>query len=93
MNDKQSCIEAMPMAGKKIDDWLLELDHIANGVKVELSSRDLGCHLVEVLEVVNKVLFESIGFRRSPIVDSKRSYLHLVLSSKYGSAILLSIIY
>ncbi|MFS7998703.1 hypothetical protein Hanom_Chr12g01157051 [Helianthus anomalus] len=23
-------IEAMPMAGKKIDDWLLELDNIAN---------------------------------------------------------------
>ncbi|KAJ0666278.1 putative protein SirB1 [Helianthus annuus] len=87
------CIETMPMAGKKIDDWLLELDNIANEVKVELSSRDIGCHLVEVLEAVNKVLFESIGFRRSPVVDSKCSYLHSVLSSKYGSAILLSIIY
>ncbi|KAJ0570854.1 putative protein SirB1 [Helianthus annuus] len=64
----------MPMSGKKIDDWLLELDKIANEVKVELSSRDIGCHLVEVLEAVNKVLFESIGFRRSPIVDSKCSY-------------------
>ncbi|KAM0059669.1 putative protein SirB1 [Helianthus debilis subsp. tardiflorus] len=87
------CIETMPMSGKKIDDWLLELDNIANEVKVELSSRDIGCHLVEVLEAVNKVLFESIGFRRSPVVDSKCSYLHSVLSSKYGSAILLSIIY
>ncbi|KAJ0795151.1 putative protein SirB1 [Helianthus annuus] len=77
----------------KIDDWLLELDNIANEVKVELSSRDIGCHLVKVLEVVNKVMFESIGFRRSPLVDSKCSYLHSVLSSKYGSAILLSIIY
>ncbi|KAJ0755043.1 putative protein SirB1 [Helianthus annuus] len=77
----------------KIDDWLLELDNIANEVKVELSSRDIGCHLVKVLEAVNKVMFESIGFRRSPLVDSKCSYLHSVLSSKYGSAILLSIIY
>ncbi|KAJ0512800.1 putative protein SirB1 [Helianthus annuus] len=38
-------------------------------------------------------MFESIGFRRSPLVDSKCSYLHSVLSSKYDSAILLSIIY
>ncbi|KAI7726977.1 hypothetical protein M8C21_011402 [Ambrosia artemisiifolia] len=87
------CIEAMPMAGKRIDDWLLELDNIANKVKVELSSRDIGCHLVEVLDAVNKVLFESIGLRRSPVVDSNCSYLHSVLCNKYGSAILLSIIY
>lgn len=79
------CIEAMPLAGKKIDDWLLELDNIANEVKVELISRDIGCHLVEVLEAVNKVMFESIGFRRSPIIDSNCSYLHSVLGSKYGS--------
>ncbi|KAK9052887.1 hypothetical protein SSX86_029517 [Deinandra increscens subsp. villosa] len=87
------CVEAMPMAGKKIDNWLLELDNIAKEVKVELMSRDIGCHLVEVLEAVNKVMFESIGFRRSPVVDSNCSYLHSVLCSKYGSAILLSIIY
>ncbi|KAK1438362.1 hypothetical protein QVD17_04170 [Tagetes erecta] len=87
------CIEAMPITGKKIDDWLLELDNIANEVKAELISRDIGCHLVEVLEAVNKVLFESIGFRRSPVIDSSCSYLHTVLASKYGSAILLSIIY
>ncbi|XP_076892169.1 uncharacterized protein LOC143543818 isoform X1 [Bidens hawaiensis] len=86
-------IESMPMAGKKIDDWMLELDNIAKEVKVELISRDIGCHLVEVLEAVNKVLFESIGFRRSLVVDSKCSYLHSALCSKYGSAILLSIIY
>ncbi|MFS8018841.1 putative protein SirB1 [Helianthus anomalus] len=86
-------VESMPISGKKVDDWLLELDKIANEVKVELSSRDIGCHFVEVLEAVNKVLFESIGFRRSPIVDSKCSYLHSVLSSKYGNAILFSIIY
>lgn len=86
-------IETMPMAGKKIDEWLSELDGIAKEVEVELISRDIGCHLVEVLEAVNKVLFESKGFRRSPVVDAKCSYLHSVLSSKYGSAILLSIIY
>lgn len=86
-------IEAMPLLGKKIDDWLIELDNIAQEVKVELISRDIGCHLVEVLEAVNKVLFESKGFRRSPVVDSKCSYLHSVLSSKSGSAILLSVIY
>ncbi|XP_024994279.1 uncharacterized protein LOC112527730 [Cynara cardunculus var. scolymus] len=86
-------IEAILMAGKKIAEWLLELDSIAKEVEVELISRDIGCHLVEVLEAVNKVLFESKGFRRSPVVDSKCSYLHSVLSSKCGSAILLSIIY
>ncbi|KAI3729990.1 hypothetical protein L6452_18664 [Arctium lappa] len=42
---------------------------------------------------VNKVLFESKGFRRSPGIDSKCSYLHSVLSSKCGSAILHSVIY
>ncbi|KAJ9549628.1 hypothetical protein OSB04_022171 [Centaurea solstitialis] len=89
----QEHIEAMPMAGKKIAEWLSELDGIAKEVEVELISRDIGCHLVEVLEAVNKVLFESKGFRRSPVVDSKCSYLHSVLSSKCGSAILLSIIY
>ncbi|XP_023768786.1 uncharacterized protein LOC111917318 isoform X1 [Lactuca sativa] len=86
-------IEAMPIAGKKIDEWLSELDTIAKEVEVELISRDIGCHFVEVLEAVNKVLFESKGFRRSPVVDSKCSYLHSVLSSKCGSAILLSVIY
>ncbi|KAD3641593.1 hypothetical protein E3N88_30817 [Mikania micrantha] len=87
------CIETMTIAGKTIDDWLLELDNMAKQVKAELIPRDIGCHLIEVLEAVNKVLFESIGFRRSPVVDSNCSYLHSVLSSKYGSAILLSIIY
>ncbi|CAH1415176.1 unnamed protein product [Lactuca virosa] len=86
-------IEAMPIAGKTIDEWLSELDTIAKEVEVELISRDISCHFVEVLEAVNKVLFESKGFRRSPVVDSKCSYLHSVLSSKCGSAILLSVIY
>ncbi|KAL8209922.1 hypothetical protein R6Q57_006654 [Mikania cordata] len=85
--------ESMLMGGKKIEDWLSELDAIAKEVEVELISRDIGCHLIEVLEAVNRVLFDSMGFKRSNIVDSKCSYLHSVLSSKCGSAILLSIIY
>lgn len=85
--------KSMFMAGKNSEEWLLELDTIAKEVEVELISRDIGCHLIEVLEAVNKVIFESRGFKRSPVVDSKCSYLHYVLSSKCGSAILLSIIY
>ncbi|KAI3798338.1 hypothetical protein L1987_33609 [Smallanthus sonchifolius] len=65
----------MLMAGKKLEDWLSELDAIAKEVEVELISRDIGCHLTEVFEAVNKVLFDSIGFKRSNIVDSKCSYL------------------
>lgn len=88
------CLEAMPLAGKSIDGWLAELDMIAKEVEAELVSRDIGCHLVELMEAVNIVLFESRGFKRSPVVvDPKCSYLHSVLSSNYGSAILLSIIY
>ncbi|KAA8538731.1 hypothetical protein F0562_028374 [Nyssa sinensis] len=88
------CLEAMPLAGKSIHEWLDELDAIAKEVEAELVLRDIGCHLAEVLEAVNVVLFESRGFKRSPVlVDSKYSYLHSVLSSGRGSAILLSIIY
>ncbi|KAL3844406.1 hypothetical protein ACJIZ3_001809 [Penstemon smallii] len=87
-------VEAMPMAGNNINEWMAELDAIAKEVEAELVTRDIGCHLVEVLEAVNKVLFESRGFKRSPVVvDSKCSYLHSVLSSGCGSAILLSVIY
>ncbi|XP_042480112.1 uncharacterized protein LOC122061022 [Macadamia integrifolia] len=54
----------------------------------------MGCHLVEVLEAVNLVLFESRGFKRLPLLlDSKFSYLHTVLSSGGGSAIFLGIVY
>ncbi|KAI3453895.1 hypothetical protein Pfo_010558 [Paulownia fortunei] len=88
------CVEAMPMAGKNINEWLAELDAIAKEVEAELVPREIGCHLVEVLEAVNKVLFESRGFKRLPVlVDSKCSYLHSVLSSGGASAILLSVIY
>lgn len=89
-----TCLEAMLLAGKTIYEWLGELDAIAKEVRVELVSRDIGCHLAEVLEAVNVVLFESRGFKRPPVlVDSKYSYLHSALSSGCGSAILLSVIY
>ncbi|KAL0327709.1 UNVERIFIED_CONTAM: hypothetical protein Sangu_1848900 [Sesamum angustifolium] len=88
------CVETMPMAGKNINEWLAELDAIAKEVEAELVPREIGCDLVEVLDAVNKVLFESRGFERLPVlVDSKCSYLHSVLSSGRASAILLSVIY
>ncbi|XP_019055464.1 PREDICTED: uncharacterized protein LOC104610279 isoform X2 [Nelumbo nucifera] len=88
------CLEAVPLAGRSIYEWLNELDCIAKEVEAELVSRDIGCHLVEVLEAVNVVLFESRGFKRFPVLhDPKYSYLHTVLSSGCGSAILLSVIY
>ncbi|KAK6129902.1 hypothetical protein DH2020_036373 [Rehmannia glutinosa] len=87
-------VEAMPMAGKNINEWLAELDTIAKEVEAELVPREIGCDLVEVLEAVNKILFESRGFKRLPVlVDSKCSYLHSVLGSGCASAILLSVIY
>lgn len=80
------CMDAMPLAGKNIAEWLGELDAIAKEVEAELVSRDIGCHLVEVLVAVNIVLFELRGFKRSPVlVDSKCSYLHSVLNSGSGS--------
>lgn len=80
-------VEAMPMAEKNINEWLVELDAIAKEVEAELVSRDIGCHLAEVLEAVNKVLFQSRSFRRPVIVDSKCSYLHSALSSGCASGI------
>ncbi|XP_027081305.1 uncharacterized protein LOC113779059 isoform X1 [Coffea eugenioides] len=88
------CVEALPLAGKSISQWLAELDAIAKEVEAELVEREIGCHLVEVLEAVNTVLFKSRGFKRSPVlIDSKCAYLHTVLSSGCCSAILLSVIY
>ncbi|XP_034923496.1 uncharacterized protein [Populus alba] len=88
------CVEQMPLAGKTISEWVSELDNITKEVEAELVSRDIGCYLVELLDSVNLVLFELRGFKRSPVVvDSKYSYLHTVLSTRCGSAILLSIIY
>ncbi|OVA13094.1 hypothetical protein BVC80_977g9 [Macleaya cordata] len=89
-----ACLEAMPLAGKSISEWLTELDAIAKEVEAALVPRDIGCHLMEVMEAVNFVLFELRGFRRFPVLlDSKFSYLHTVLSSGHSSAILLSVIY
>lgn len=87
-------VEAMSLAGKNMNEWMLELDVIAREVEAELVSREIGCDLVEVIDAVNVVLFKSRGFKRSPVlVDSKCAYLHSVLSSGYCSAILLSVIY
>lgn len=87
-------VESMPMAGKNISGWLSELDIIAKEVKAELVPREIGCDLIEVLNAVNKVVFEYRGFKRLPVlVDSKCSYLHSALSSGGASAILLSVIY
>ncbi|KAJ6706488.1 hypothetical protein OIU79_011021 [Salix purpurea] len=88
------CVEQMPLAGKTISQWVSELDDITKEVEAELVSREIGCYFVELLDAVNLVLFELRGFKRSPVVvDSKYSYLHTVLSTRCGSAILLSIIY
>eukprot|EP00268_Persea_americana_P020033 TRINITY_DN2031_c0_g1_i1.p1 TRINITY_DN2031_c0_g1~~TRINITY_DN2031_c0_g1_i1.p1 ORF type:complete len:448 (-),score=75.19 TRINITY_DN2031_c0_g1_i1:646-1989(-) len=93
-NSERNGLEAIPLAGKSISWWLNELDVIAKEVEAELVSRDIGCHLAVVLEAVNVVLFQSRGFKRHPLlVDSKFSYLHTVLSSGNGSAIMLSVIY
>ncbi|KAK8496859.1 hypothetical protein V6N13_122668 [Hibiscus sabdariffa] len=88
-SDTKECdsVEQMPLGGKTISEWLSELDAITKEVEAELVSRDIGCHLVEVLQAANLVLFESRGFKRCPVlVDSKHSYLHSVLSSGCGSA-------
>ncbi|XP_072984244.1 uncharacterized protein [Typha latifolia] len=87
-------VEELSLSGKSISGWLTELDMIAKEVEAELVTRDIGCHLMEVVEAVNTVLFESRRFKRFPVlVDSKFSYLHTVLCSGCGSAIMLSIIY
>lgn len=79
-------VEDISLAGKNISGWLNELDVIAKEVEAELISREIGCHLLEVLEAVNVVLFESRSFKRFPhLVDSKFSYLHTVLSTGCGS--------
>lgn len=87
-------IEEFSLAGKTLAGWLHELEMIAKEAEAELLSRNIGCHLAEVLEAVNVVLFETRGLKRFPVlVDSKFSYLHTVLSSGRGSAVMLSIIY
>ncbi|KAJ8539638.1 hypothetical protein K7X08_013890 [Anisodus acutangulus] len=80
---ESTSMEAMLLAGKNMNDWM-----------AEVSSREIGRNLVEVLDALNTVLFKSRGFKRPPVlVDSNCSYLHSVLSSEYCSANLLSVIY
>lgn len=81
-------VDTMPMEGKCIKEWLIELDTIAKEVEAELVPREIGCDLVEVLDAVNKVLFDCRGFKRLPVLaDSKFSYLHSALSSGGASGI------
>eukprot|EP01018_Ginkgo_biloba_P001814 Gb_38781 [translate_table: standard] len=87
-------LDALPLAGKSISAWLSEFDIIAKEVEAELVSKEIGCHLAQVLEAVNVVLFNLRCFTRSSVLkDPTQSYLHSVLSSASGSAIMLSIIY
>ncbi|XP_042440400.1 uncharacterized protein LOC122025633 isoform X1 [Zingiber officinale] len=87
-------VEEISLAGKNISGWLNELDVLAKEVEADLISREIGCHLLEVLEAVNFVLFKSRGFKRYPVlVDSKFSYLHTVLNTGCGSDIMFSVIY
>ncbi|KAL6001753.1 hypothetical protein ACLOJK_041731 [Asimina triloba] len=83
------CLEAFPLAGKSIFEWLIVLDVIAKEVEAELISRDIGCHLMEVIEAVNLVLFDSRGFKRYPFFDDFGSCLIVVIFP----AIMLSVIY
>ncbi|KAL8172293.1 hypothetical protein V2J09_024097, partial [Rumex salicifolius] len=90
----ESDLDLMPLAGKKLSEWLSELDVISREVEAELVSKDIGCHIIEVLEAINLVLFERRRFKRLRVaVDPEFSYLPGVLSSGRGSAILLSLIY
>lgn len=87
-------LDAFPLAGRSITAWLSELDIIAKQVEAELVSKEIGCHLVQVLEAVNFVLFDLRGFTRSSLLNNpKQSYLHQVLKFASGSGIMLSIIY
>ncbi|EPS61173.1 hypothetical protein M569_13626, partial [Genlisea aurea] len=80
---------------KNVEGWLQELDSLAGEAEGELVSRDIGCHTGgEIIEAVNKVLFESRGFKRSTVpLDPKCSYLHSALRYGLASAIMLSVIY
>eukprot|EP00252_Welwitschia_mirabilis_P014799 TRINITY_DN327_c0_g1_i11.p1 TRINITY_DN327_c0_g1~~TRINITY_DN327_c0_g1_i11.p1 ORF type:complete len:284 (-),score=47.68 TRINITY_DN327_c0_g1_i11:1041-1892(-) len=87
-------LDSFLLAGKTMGEWHSELDMIAERVQVELISKDIGCHLAEVLEAVNFVLFDELGFCRLNVAnDPKQSYLHTVLNSACGTDILLSLIY
>ncbi|KAJ6836920.1 uncharacterized protein M6B38_325610 [Iris pallida] len=54
--------------GKIMTGWLDELDTITKEVEAELGTRDIGCHLVEIVEAVNVILFKLRGFNRFPML-------------------------
>ncbi|KAJ0247077.1 Uncharacterized protein HA466_0165370 [Hirschfeldia incana] len=90
--------EPLQIDGKSIPEWLSELDAISKQVEAELVSRGINnsCHSLQVLEAVNRVLFDIRGFKRIPACfdeDPKGYYLHSVLNSRSGSAFLFSVIY
>ncbi|XP_023634416.1 uncharacterized protein LOC17878749 isoform X4 [Capsella rubella] len=86
--------ELLQLDGKCISDWLSEIDAISKDVEAELVSRDIGCHMVQVLEAVNVVLFDLRGFKRTSItLDPEHSYLHSVLNCRRSTAFLISVIY
>lgn len=76
--------ELLQLDGKSISEWLSELDTISKEVEAELVSRDIGCHLVQVLEAVNAVLFDLRGFKRTTAIalDPECFYLHSVLNCR-----------
>ncbi|KAK1262104.1 Protein MOR1 [Acorus gramineus] len=65
-------LESIPLNGKSISGWLTELNVIAREVEAELVSRDIGCHLVEVLEAVN-VLTSLVMGLLSPLQEMFKS--------------------
>ncbi|AEE84151.1 transglutaminase family protein [Arabidopsis thaliana] len=86
--------ELLQLDGKSISEWVSEIDAISKEVEAELVSRDIGCHLVQVLEAVNTVLFDLRGFKRTSItLDPENSYLHSVLNCRCSTAFLISVIY
>ncbi|XP_010434442.1 PREDICTED: uncharacterized protein LOC104718399 isoform X1 [Camelina sativa] len=86
--------ELLQLDEKSVSDWLSKIDAIAKDVEAELVSRDIGCHMVQVLEAVNAVLFGLRGFKRTSItLDPEHYYLHSVLNCRSSTAFLISVIY
>ena len=65
-------LDSFLLAGKSIAAWLSELDIIAKQVEAELVSKEIGCHLVQVLEAVNFVLFDVRFFTRSSLLNNPK---------------------
>ncbi|KAJ4811453.1 UPF0162 protein [Rhynchospora pubera] len=93
-NQSAICLDEVCIGGKNISGWLSEFDVLTKEVEAELVEREIGCHVVQVIEAVNTVLFEYRHFLRFPVlVDPHFSYLHHALCSNCGTAIMLSVIY